>query len=283
MASRAGPSEPALTVARREEKMSKGKIALTTGFTLAALLSFGSPAPAQLPGLGDKVKTSDIGKKKARLPAGGPDLSVRDAKIAGLDGNRLRLDVFLGQRGSGHHQDEVAVFWVEGGRRTKLWDGRTRFAGTRLGYKHQVTVDLPARRGNGHIEVVAGDRRKDPRWDNNVKRVELGGADLGFHGRPEIEQVIGGNPNRVLRLTVRNNGPGAAPRGCRVDLEIAEQGRPKRVRFDLPALRPGQTHVVQQRYHYRSSRGRGHNSAKAQIVCRGDLVGGNNTKQVRLR
>lgn len=219
----------------------------------------------------------------AAAPAGGPDLSVRDAELAGFEGRRARLNVFLRQPGAGQTQDQVTVYWVEGNRKERLWQGQSRFSGSRDGFMHQVEIDLPERRSeDGHLEVVAGEERRDPNFGNNVKRVQLSGGDLAFEGRPEITQRAGGNPNREVRIVVKNRGPGTV-QGCKVELNLAEQGPARKTDHSLPALRPGAEHSVSQRYHYRESGNRAHNSLMARIVCARDPVPGNNQTTFPLR
>jgi hypothetical protein len=240
---------------------------------IGAGLLAASPSFAQvLPGQPKKVQPNI---PQAAAPKG-PDLSVRNVQLAGLEGRRARLNVFLAQPGSGQHQDKVTIFWVEGARRQKLWEGSSRFSSSRTGFQTEVSVDLPANRGNGRIEVVAGERDADPNWDNNVKVLELGGGDLQFAGRPEVEQIVGGNPNRKLKFEVVNQGPSAIGRGCKVEITI-DGGRPTNV--NLPELRPRQKHPVVHAFSHSGAP----KPAQARIVCGDDPVQGNNTARTNVR
>jgi hypothetical protein len=241
-----------------------------------------TPRVAPPPGHGAAPHPASPAPASAPAPAG-PDLSVRNVSLAGIDGDTARLNIFLAQPGAGQSEGKVQVFWVEGGNRTKLWEGQSRFAGTRDGFLHTATVTLPAHRGHGRIEVVAGEQSRDPNWANNVKAVDLAdGGDLSF-GQPQIQDVVGGTPNRILHLTVRNQGPGAIPAGCKVQLRLAEQGPARTFNFNLPAIPPGHDHAIDQRYNFRSSSNREHNTVAATIQCSQDPVGNNNQLTLNLR
>ncbi len=251
----------------------RGKNSRRWGMLIGASVLAAAPAFAQVaPGT---PRTAQPNIPQAAAPKG-PDLAIRSVQLAGLQGRRARINVFGAQTGSNRHQDKVTIFWVEGARRTQLSQVNASFTSSRTGFLNEIAVDLPAQRGNGHLEIVAGVQAADPKWDNNVKTLELGGGDLKFNNRPEIEMLSGGNPNRKLKFEVLNQGPGAIGGNCKVVVEV--NGR-KVQEKTLRALRAGDKETIVVPFHQTGDA----KPLEAKIVCGDDPVANNNTTTSRIR
>ncbi|MFN3196798.1 MAG: hypothetical protein ACE366_00075 [Bradymonadia bacterium] len=255
---------------------------LVTGLmTLGLCLSVSSAQPRFKPkGLktGGKVTV-----KKKGSTGNGPDLRVNRVDVKSWKRGKATLEIYLGKQGGGQVSSDVKITWVEGSKRTVLKTTKARFAGGRDGFMYSASVNIPGDGQKGRLEVVGGDKSKDPSWGNNTKFVSFRGrTDLTFEGRPKVVKKGGGRPNREYILTVANVGKKTSAAGCRVDFKLAENGPERALKRTLPALRPGASTEVKVPYHYVSSSNRKHNTIKAKIVCAQDVGVGNNTHKNRL-
>ncbi len=185
-----------------------------------------------------------------------------------IQGQRLELDLYLYKRG-GQAQSDVAIYWIEGRRKSTLWQGRARFAGTRSGFRRAVTVDLSGKNlQRGHLEVVSLSCAQKRSCKKSLK---LEGGDLKITGRPQFERR---GTNTILKLDLKNSAPqnmGA----CRIELMVA---RKIEKRWQLRGLRAGAVQELKWNYpeKFRNKR------YEVKINCK-DMISSNNKNRGRLR
>lgn len=153
------------------------------------------------------------------------------------------------------------------------------------GLTRTVPIDLPADPAAGHVVFVALDRdaARDDAPADNVATVSLAGPDLSIVGRPVIEQRIGGNPNRRLRLTVTNSGfRRSAGASAEIVLALAAPDgtvTTTRTNVAIPDLAPGQSHELVIPYHYRASG----STCRVTVRCPGDILPTNDSRTTTLQ
>lgn len=207
------------------------------------------------------------------------DLSVKKFEVGTQAGRHVSLKVFGVKKGAGPGHQPIKVYWVNGATRTKIYEGVGNFDGSANGFENTVGVDLPA--DSGHVEVEAGDLAHDPTAVDNKKGLDVGGSDLSFD-TAVINEKVGGHPNRELVLTVANNGPDNAPGGCKIAIDITEQGAARHLDVNMPALPRRAKFQKKVPYNFVASPNGDHNQVRASLVCAADPVAGNNGQTMRL-
>ncbi len=154
------------------------------------------------------------------------------------------------------------------------------------GLPTDVTIDLPARPESGHVVFVALDRdaASDGNRANNIATVSLAGPELeiAMNDSP-FERHAGGNPNRHLRLIVRNNGF-LRSAGASVDITLSlanGNGTSTRSQSNvrIPDLLPGQSHELRIAYHFRADP----STCLTRVLGAGDLIPANDSRSTLLR
>lgn len=207
------------------------------------------------------------------------DLSVKKVEVASQTGRRVSLKVYGGRRGQAPNRQPIKVFFVNGNAKTKIFEGQGNFDGSATGFENTISVDLP--QDSGRVEVEGGDPAHDPTAADNRKQIDVGGSDLSFD-TAVINEKVGGNPNRELVLTVSNNGPNAAPAGCRIGVDVTERAAPRHVDVNMPALPRRAKFQKKIPYNFVNSGNGDHNQMRATITCDADPVGNNNSQSMRL-
>ena len=249
---------------------------LVATLLIAGGLMLVNDAAAQRPRVGSS--------RRSNASASGPDLSIGRLVVTRLSGRQASLGIFLRKRGQGQVEDDVTINWVQGSQRDRLWRGRGRFMGTRDGFQLQRTVTLPRNTQTGRLEVTVGSRSRDRQFGNNVKTISFKNkSDLGFSGRPTINQRVGGRPNREFSIPVHNSG-GIALNGCKIEFKVTERGATRTINKSVPRLGPGKKTKVKVPYHYVDSRNPRHNKIEASIKCGNkDIVPANNGHRSKLK
>lgn len=204
------------------------------------------------------------------LPAvsqAGPDLKVERARLTGLKGANLGLE--LGLHGAGRHP--VEVWLVRGSQRSRVWQGQSSFRKTAGGFTRSATVRLAGKNiRRAFLEVVIPECKSKAKCRKKIKLVG-DGANLRFDGIERIKRI-----GRKSELTVEVFNAGfAASRPCKVQMRVAGK---KAQTWRLSALPPNGRKLFQFRYDT-AKKGKRY---EAKLVCR-DLVRADNLRKGKLR